>query len=382
MNVIYLLNSDFAMAGTGTTAYNAVKGIYRHKYLKKLIVREYRKTEIDDTLIIKPIPCGKMFPIILNGISHYLCKGFESQYYNNVLFDNLSLRHIEKCNILHTWNQPIKCIEKAKKLGAFIVKEAASSHPLTQSKIIESEFSKYKIKYELGKNALKRNLKDIELADKIFVCSKFVFDSYIDNGVQEDKLIKINYGVDLAKYTTKKDKKDDTFRAVFVGQIQLRKGVQYLLEAWHKLNLKNSELILRGRIHPDAKKIVEYYRGKINLSTPGHGDPANDYAKSDLFVFPSLEDGFGLVILEAMASGLPVITTKNTGGPDVIKDNKQGFITNIRDSHNLAKKIKYFYDNRNEIKRMGMNARKQAEKYSWHSYGENVVKAYEKIMER
>jgi glycosyltransferase involved in cell wall biosynthesis len=378
MKVIYMLNSDFAMGGTGTTAYNAASGINRHNCLKKLIVRDYKETEISNKLIAKPIPFGRFFPRILNGASQYLFRNFPSQHYNNIIFDNLSLKHIEKCDILHAWNHPIKCIEKAKKSGAIIVKEGASSHPLTQYKILKSEFSKYKIIYEPSKKALDRNLKEIKLADYIFVPSDFVYKSYIENKVPKEKLIKIPFGADLKKFTPNKEKSDDKFRAVFVGQIQLRKGVQYLLKAWHKLNIENSELILRGRIHPDAKKIVDYYRNKINIVTPGHGDPRKDYANSDIFVFPSLEEGSALVSYEAMASGLPVIVTFNTGS--IARDKKDGFIIPIRDSDALAKKIKYFYDNPAEVKRMGKNARKQAEKYSWQNYGENIVKAYKRIM--
>jgi len=87
----------------------------------------------------------------------------------------------------------------------------------------------------------------------------------------------------------RRTREDDVFRAVFVGQIELRKGVQYLLEAWDKLNLKNSELILRGRIHPDAKDIVEHYRSRINLKTPGYGDPKQDYSRSTSS-FSSIEE--------------------------------------------------------------------------------------------
>ena len=102
---------------------------------------------------------------------------------------------------------------------------------------------------------------------------------------------------------------------------------------------------------------------------------------ADIFVMPSLCESFGKVILEAMASGLPVIATTNTGARDVVKDGKHGFIIPIRDSKAIKDKIQYFYDNPSEIKRMGKNARKVAENYTWDRYSEKIADSLELVYE-
>jgi glycosyltransferase involved in cell wall biosynthesis len=378
--VIYLINADFAFPGTGFTAYNAVRGTYRHGLLKRVIVKHYRESEIDSRLIKKPMPYGRQFTKILNGIRFYVSHDFQSQYVSDLFFDRFASRYVDKCDIFHSWTFPIKCIEKAKNTGAVIVGEGASSHPLTHSRLLYEESQKYGYPFRPSKRTdgyMKTFFKGMDLTDYVFVPSNFVYQSYLENNVPEEKLVKIPFGVDLQKFTPVKDKKDDVFRAVFVGQIELRKGVQYLLEAWSGLNLKNSELILRGRIHPNAKKIIDSYRQKINLKTPGWGDPKEDYSKSDVFVFPSIEEGSALVSYEAMASGLPIVATFNTGS--VARDGIDGFVIPIRNIDILAEKIRYFYDNPEEAKRMGTNARQNIEKYNWNEYEENIVKAYRRI---
>jgi glycosyltransferase involved in cell wall biosynthesis len=269
-------------------------------------------------------------------------------------------------------------MQKAKQLGAIAVKEGASSHPLAQYNLLKSEFEKYKTKYRHSARALERSLKEIQMCDYIFVPSDFAYQTYIDNKVAEEKLVKIPFGVDLEMFSPKKRKTGDRFRAVFVGQIGLRKGVQYLLEAWRTLGLKNAELVLRGRIMPDARKLIRHYRSKINLVTPGHGDPGQDYLKSDIFVFPSIEEGSALASYEAMASGMPVIVTQNTGS--IARNGRDGFVIPIRDIKILASKIRYLYDNPDERRRMGKNARKQAEKYPWDNYGNKIVQTYQRIL--
>ena len=93
--------------------------------------------------------------------------------------------------------------------------------------------------------------------------------------------------------------------------------------------------------------------------------------KADVFVFPSLFEGFGLVLLEAMASGLPVITTQNTGGPDLIQEGKEGFIIPAGSVEALRGKIRWMIDNRERAAEIGRKAHARAKEMTWGSYGKN-----------
>lgn len=379
MNVVYIINTDFAVEGTGIVAYHAVNEIYKSNYLKKLICRDYKKTDISENKIIKPVPFGRFFPMILNGVSMYLLPNLPTQIINDTIFDLLSLRYIDKCDIFHSWNHPVKCLLKAKKLGAKTIIEGASAHYNVTNKIYLEEYKKFGIKYKpMDRWTLKKIDNEIKNCDYIFVPSEFAEKSYIEQGINKNKLIKIPFGVDIKKFKPKQ-KKDSIFRAIYVGRISLEKGIQYLLEAWSSLELKNAELLLCGRVMPNIRKIVDKYKNNKTIKLLGHVNPIKYYQNSDIFIFPSLQEGSALVTYEAMACGLPLITTSNSGS--VAREGKDGFIIPIRNIKQLKEKIKYFYDNPNEIKRMGKNARKRAEKYTWEKYGERVVKEYEKMVE-
>jgi glycosyltransferase involved in cell wall biosynthesis len=107
------------------------------------------------------------------------------------------------------------------------------------------------------------------------------------------------------------------------------------------------------------------------------------YSNSSVFVLPSIEDGFGMVINQAMSCGLPVILTENTGGYDIVRDGIDGFIIPIRDVEKLKEKILYLYENPEICKQMGQNAKERAKSgFSWEDYGNKIYENYQKILEK
>ncbi|HIE58654.1 MAG TPA: glycosyltransferase, partial [Hydrogenothermaceae bacterium] len=106
------------------------------------------------------------------------------------------------------------------------------------------------------------------------------------------------------------------------------------------------------------------------------------YSQGSIFVLPSLEEGFAMVQFQAMACGLPLICTTNTGGEDLItKNGEEGFVIPIRNVEAIKEKILYLYNNQNICKDMGQKAKKKIEKgFSWDDYGNRYIKNLEKIM--
>jgi glycosyltransferase involved in cell wall biosynthesis len=157
----------------------------------------------------------------------------------------------------------------------------------------------------------------------------------------------------------------------------MRKGVHYLLEAFSSLRLKNAELWLIGHIFDDLKESLKKHEG--NYKIIGHiknDDLHKYYSQGSVCVLPSLDDGFNKVMLEAMACGLPVIITANTGAGDVIDDNIDGFIIPIRDTESLKKKIMYMYENQNICEQMGQKAKdKIKQKFTIENYTERMLAA-------
>ncbi len=172
----------------------------------------------------------------------------------------------------------------------------------------------------------------------------------------------------------------NTFVVLQVAEIRLGKGVQYLLEAWGKLRLKDAELWLAGEEKRDIKRtILSKYRNYNNIKRLGFvKDVPELMNRANVFAFPSLDEGSALVTYEAMAAGLPVITTPNAGS--LVRDSLDGYIIPIRDSNALAERLEYFYRYPEQAKTMGESGRERIKNFTWQRYGEELVKAYIRML--
>jgi len=382
MKIVYSVGVSLGGGGIGDTANYAVKEIYKEKVLMRVLCLENKQKVIplDKIITTKWTKYPLRYP--LRAIQKYIFKNFDSYYWTDYIHDFFTRNKIPKCDIFHYWKShgEISSI-KARKMGAIILVESASSHPLTFKKIMEEEYHRLNIPFRvLTKKNIKKQLRELNNADYVVIPTDFVEQSFLENEFPKEKLIKTPFGVDLDIYSDKKEKKDEKFRAIFVGQVSIRKGIHYLLQAWEELKLKNAELVIVGNICGDARKFVEKYSSNKTIKFTGFDDPKKYYKQSDVFVFPSIEEGSALVTYEAMASGLPLIATFNSGS--VAREGKDGFIIPIRDVKELKAKIKFMQDNPIICDKMGKSARKYMEKFPWENYGKNILKAYKRILKK
>ena len=374
MKVNYSIRAKFAGGGIGSIAYHAVKGIHRHQHLKTLFVPSFEPSDIPENLI-KKIPVDSPKKI----------KGFRRiypDYLEDNIFDFLVSKKLTESDIFHGWNHHcLFSLRRAKELGAVTVVERASSHILTQNELLQEECRRWGVSEKpIHPWVIKKCLAEFAEADYITVPSPFVYDSMVERGIPEKKLILIPFGVTLEKFGSSCGPlARPSFVALFVGEVGLRKGVPYLLQAWAELNLKNAELWLAGAVASDIKKVLSKYRNRKDIKHLGFVKNVPELmAKADIFVFPSIEEGSALVTYEAMAAGLPVVTTANSGS--VVRDGQEGFVLPIREVGALKEKIKLLYNERDLREEMGERARARVQDFTWYQYGENLVRAYEKIL--
>ena len=185
------------------------------------------------------------------------------------------------------------------------------------------------------------------------------------------------YGVDLEYFPDASPNPDSPFRVVYVGQITLRKGILDLLEAFRLLGLPDAELLLIGTMDRSLLPLLRPYQHLFrHLEAVPKTELTRHYANSSVFVLPSLADSFSLATLEAMASGLPVIVTPNTGASELITEGKHGFIVPIRDPGAIASKLHALYDQRAMCVEMGQNAQRLAKAQSWEKYEDEALSLY------
>ena len=149
--------------------------------------------------------------------------------------------------------------------------------------------------------------------------------------------------------------------------------------------IEQTELLLVGNLQKDLAQVLKKIKVLPNVKFFGSTNKQTLkklYQDASLFVLPSVEDGFGMVIGEAMATGLPVICSSHTAGLDLIKNNKHGFVVSACDVDSLSQKILWCYENRRESERMGQLGQEHVKQFSWDNYGKNVIKTYQEILNR
>jgi glycosyltransferase involved in cell wall biosynthesis len=223
--------------------------------------------------------------------------------------------------------------------------------------------------------------KEALLADQCIVASSFTGQTLVENGVPKDRIHLVPLGVELGRYSDR-PKEIGPFRVVFVGQMVQRKGLEYLLKAWKRLRLPNAELVLAGRGRVDRRLLAEFASEFKYVGELSNAELRELYITSDLFCMPSLVEGYGLVYLEALACGLPVIATRNTGAADMVQDGREGFIVPIQDVEALAEKLEWAYRNRAALTEMRTAARSLAEQYSWLRFRRELIGVIEEVESR
>jgi len=298
------------------------------------------------------------------------------------LFDLLVSRQIKHCDIFHGWlGYSLHTLTRLKGDGTKILIDIYAAHPSFRKEILSDEYERLHLNYQLTDDPLREKyLKEIELADYLIAPSSHVYETCVWQGVPQDKITIIPFGVDIHRFKPI-EKKDKVFRIIYVGAVSVNKGIYYLLEAFQQLGLPNSELVLIGRLQSEFKPILTKYDGLFqHISHVPNDQLTHWYGNSSVFAFPSLTEGFAMVINEAMACGLPSIVTENAGG--YVRDNMEGFVIPIRDIETLKEKILFFYENEDRRKEMGKSARKRVEQFTWERYGKKLIEFYESIYDK
>ena len=284
------------------------------------------------------------------------------------LSDRCIARWICPATIFHGLNgNAVRSLEIARKLGSIALLESPMMHPDRWQSEILQECRSFQVHPRdcgtyLPGALIRRFKREYQLADGIIVPSHTARQSFEDAGIRDCRVVLP--GIDHCVFHPDSDAaQDQCFRVCYTGRVELGKGVQYLLEAWKRLRLPNAELRVIGSVRPEFQHVVRNY-ADLNIQFTGwlpREKVAETIRRSSLFVFPSIHEGFAMSILEAMASGLPVIATTTSGAADCVTEGVNGLLVPARSVDQLAEKIDWAYRNRMQIANMGRNARSTIE---------------------
>jgi glycosyltransferase involved in cell wall biosynthesis len=172
---------------------------------------------------------------------------------------------------------------------------------------------------------------------------------------------------------------DSKLRVLFVGALTQGKGLAYLLHAVEKVSSLVEVTLIGSRVGRCAELEAALARYRYIPTLP-HSEVLLEMEKHDVFVFPSLTEGYGLVILEALSRGLPVITTRNTGGPEVIRDGCEGFFVPIRSADAIAEKLESLARDRELLAAMSVAALRRSQECTWQNYRDLLASTMEAMM--
>jgi glycosyltransferase involved in cell wall biosynthesis len=367
-------------------AFYLAEQLYRHGVLQRLYTSFYGNlgTKSNNQGIEIPTDCAKT-----NLISAFMYYAYNpgTDLFRDRLFGMWVARQLGGENIVTTWGlSALPIIRRAHELDAVVVLERGSSHATYQRDILMEEYGIWGapirvLQRSFTQERMDQELLEYELADSISIPSSFVQRTFLEKGFLKEKLIKVPYGVDLSSFQ-QLSKADSIFRVIFSGAMSLRKGVHYLLQAFAELNLPKAELWLVGGITPEMEPFFKQYAGAFHYF--GHQPQAilhKYYSQCSVFVICSIEEGMALVQPQAMACGLPLICTTNTGGDDLIEENREGFVVPIRDVGALKEKILFLYEHRDICYEMGQAAKlKIHHGYTWNDYGEKMIHSYQYLL--
>ncbi|MFH1314198.1 MAG: glycosyltransferase family 4 protein [Candidatus Eisenbacteria bacterium] len=214
--------------------------------------------------------------------------------------------------------------------------------------------------------------------------------------VPEDAVELLPNGVDLAAYNpvgleelrlptrSRHGISETDFTFLFVGNFFKRKGLAFAIEALARIKRPHARLLVVGKDQVDQVRFEDYARELgVDAQVIFAGaslDTRPYYAAADAFLFPSFYDAYPLVNLEAMSSGLPIITSMRTGTVDILRDGENGLIvTDPTDAEELARKMLVLLEEPALRESMAAEARKTMEAYSWETIGRRTLEIYREI---
>jgi glycosyltransferase involved in cell wall biosynthesis len=226
---------------------------------------------------------------------------------------------------------------------------------------------------------LERKREEAQLADQIVVCSEFVASTLRQSGFDNSKIVVNPYGGPVPKEPRLPTQRDvqRPLKLLFAGSIGQRKGIGYLLKAMQQLHGGRVELTLMGRFVGD-RAIFRPYEHLFRHEPPrAHSAVLELMREHDVLVLPSLFEGFALVVLEAMACGMAVVVTPNTGAEGIVRDGIDGFFVPIRSSDAITQKIEWMLNNRQAVQQMGIHAAESAAEHGWERFRRGIQRVVE-----
>jgi glycosyltransferase involved in cell wall biosynthesis len=273
-------------------------------------------------------------------------------------FDAWVGRSLEPCDYLHAMpGQALRGFERARKMGVRTVLNHAMGPLREWVRIMEPEYRRVGMRLTdwcpYDEAYFEREEREYALADFHCAASTVVREQLVGLGIQRERIWLAGYGADPEIFHPGERVRPERFRIVFAGQIGLRKGIRTLLDALVRVERPDWEMHFYGGTTPEAVQDFSAHKGKSPLTFHGavsQRELAEGFRQGSVLVLPSLEEGFGLVVPQALNCGLPCIVSDRVGGKDLIRHRENGSIFPCGDVAALAEEMGWWEEHWRPVK--------------------------------
>lgn len=296
---------------------------------------------------------------------------------------------VGKVDVIHTFAAgALETLRTARRLGIPTVLERTNAHTRYAFDVVGKEFTRLGIilppndEYFYNADLLAKEEKEYDAADFILCPSDFVVKTFRDQGFPRDKLVRYFNGVDNIAFHPDEAPRDPSqpFTMLFVGVCAVRKGVHFALEAWlQSVASRSGRFLIVGDFLPAYKDKLSAMLSHPSVKVLGHvKDVPGLMRTADILVLPSIEEGFGRVITEAMASGcVPLASAACT---DYCRHMETGLVHGVGDVQALKQHIELLYQDRMLLNRLRANALNLVPSLTWAAVGVKLLQVYREIV--
>lgn len=250
-----------------------------------------------------------------------------------------------------------------------------SENRIETEKLLENPLQAYKRKYSAY---------EIKEADAFLVASDYTRRSLVDSGIDNHRIFTCRYGIDDFSCNDITNTNTSSNRAIlkvmYAGNINRQKGAYQLIRVANNLPAEKYAFTFYGNFrHDDPVYVNNRWKYRFMGHIPRE-EMKKAYSESDLFIFPTLADGFGFVVAEALSYGVPVIASSNAGSSDLIKNGVNGFIYEAGNDAALKKLLEMFESDRELLKKMKISCRESIKNITWKQYFKDIDKALKEIV--
>lgn len=300
-------------------------------------------------------------------------------------------RIADRIDVVHAWPLAAReTLRTARRLGIPSVLERPNAHTRFAYDVVARECERLGVQlpanHEHAYNAVKlaKEEEEYRLTDYLLCPSEFVAQTFRDQGFRDDRLLRHTYGHDHAVFYPEERpaNTDSRLRALFVGVCAVRKGVHFALDAWLQSSAsRTGTLTIAGGFVPEYQATLADRLAHPSIKVLGHSDDVAALMRSsDVFVLPSIEEGFPLACVEAMGSGcVPLVSTACS---EAVQHGRNGLIHGVGDVETLTAQLTSLDGDRAQLAELRRACLDRASDHTWSAAGVRLVEVYEDAVRR